>query len=191
MDGPRDYQTEWSKSEREKQIPYINAYVCDIWKNWYRWSYLQNRNRDRDTDIENKVVGTKVGSGGGMNWEVGIDIYTLCVPSAAQACLTLRNPMHCSPPRSSVLGDSTGKNIGMDCHAFLQGILPTQRLNPGLLSLLHWQADPLPPCHLGSPCICTLLCRWLDIPFISQGTLLRALWDLNGREIWKEGYMYM
>ena len=61
-----------------------------------------------------------------MNWEVGIDIYTLCVPSAAQACLTLWNPMHCSPPRSSVLGDSTGKNIGVDRHAFLQGILPTQ-----------------------------------------------------------------
>ena len=27
MDGPRDSQTEWSKSEREKQILYINAYI--------------------------------------------------------------------------------------------------------------------------------------------------------------------
>ena len=31
---------------------------------------------------------------------------------------------------------------------FLQGIFPTQGLN---LHLLHWQADCLPPSHLGSP----------------------------------------
>ena len=27
MDGPGDYWTEWSKSEREKQIPYIHKYI--------------------------------------------------------------------------------------------------------------------------------------------------------------------
>ena len=27
MDGLRGYHMEWSKSEREKQIPYINTYV--------------------------------------------------------------------------------------------------------------------------------------------------------------------
>ena len=31
MDGPRDCHTEWTKSEREKQILYINTY--GIWKN--------------------------------------------------------------------------------------------------------------------------------------------------------------
>ena len=40
-------------------------------------------------------------------------------------CLTLRNPMDCSPPGSSVHGDSPGKNIGAGCHFLLQGILPT------------------------------------------------------------------
>ena len=48
---------------------------------WYRLPYLQNRNRD--TDIENKCMDTKRGKGGsGMNWEIGIDIYTpliLCI----------------------------------------------------------------------------------------------------------------
>ena len=29
------------------------------------------------------------------------------------------------------------------CHFLLQGIFPTQGLNPGLLHLLHWQADSL------------------------------------------------
>ena len=41
--------------------------------------------------------------------------------------------MDCSPPGSSVHGDSPGKNTGVDCHAFLQGIFPTQGYNPGLL----------------------------------------------------------
>ena len=47
-------------------------------------------------------------------------------------CLTLCNPMDCSPPGSSVHGDSLGKNNGVGCHALLQGIFPTQGLNPGL-----------------------------------------------------------
>ena len=37
-----------------------------------------------------------------------------------------------------------GKNTGVDCHFFLQGIFPTQGLNPHLLCLLHWQASSLP-----------------------------------------------
>ena len=41
--------------------------------------------------------------------------------------------MDCSLPGSSVHGDSLGKNTGVGCHALLQGIFPTQGLNPGLL----------------------------------------------------------
>ena len=44
-----------------------------------------------------------------------------------------------------------GKNTKVSCHSLLQGIFPTQELNPHLLSLLHWQADSLPLSHLGSP----------------------------------------
>ena len=29
--------------------------------------------------------------------------------------------------------DSPGKNTGVDCHFLLQGIFPTQELNPGIL----------------------------------------------------------
>ena len=39
--------------------------------------------------------------------------------------------------------DSPGKNIGVDCHALLQGIFPTQGSNLCLLSLVHWQAGSL------------------------------------------------
>ena len=50
-----------------------------------------------------------------------------------QSCLTLCDPMDCSPPGSSVLGDSPGKNTGVGCHPLLQGIFLIQRLNLGLL----------------------------------------------------------
>ena len=37
---------------------------------------------------------------------------------------------------------------GVGCHFLLQGIFPTQGLNP---HLLHWQVDSLPLSHQGSP----------------------------------------
>ena len=58
--------------------------------------------------------------------------HTLCL--VAQLCPTLGGPMDCSLPGSSVHGDSPGKNTGVDCHALLQGIFPTQGSNPGLLN---------------------------------------------------------
>jgi len=39
-------------------------------------NYLQNRNRV--TDVENKLMVTRRGKeGGGINWGIGIDIYTI------------------------------------------------------------------------------------------------------------------
>ena len=46
--------------------------------------------------------------------------------------MTLCNTMGCSLPGSSVHGDSPGKNTRVGCHAFLQGIFPTQGSNLGL-----------------------------------------------------------
>ena len=46
VDGPRVCHTQWSKSEREKQILYNIIYMWNPQK-WYRWTYLQSRNRDR------------------------------------------------------------------------------------------------------------------------------------------------
>ena len=37
----------------------------------------------------------------------------------------------------------SSKNTGVGCHFLLQGILPTQGLNPCLLCLMRWQADSL------------------------------------------------
>ena len=62
----------------------------------------------------------------------------------AQLCPTLLEPLDCSPPGSSVHGDSPGKKTGVGCRALLQGIFPTQELNLGRLCLLHWQVGSLP-----------------------------------------------
>ena len=63
--------------------------------------------------------------------------------------LTLCGPLDCSPPGSSVHGDSPGKNTGVGCHFLLQGIFLTQGLNPGSPPL---QVDSLPSEPPGKPC---------------------------------------
>ena len=49
------------------------------------------------------------------------------------SCVCLCNPMNCSWPGSSAHGDSPGKDIGVGCHALLQGVFSTQESNLGLL----------------------------------------------------------
>ena len=57
--------------------------------------------------------------------------------------------MDCRPPGSSVHRDSPGKNTGVGWHVLLQGIFPTQELNPGLqhcwwiLYQLSYQRSPV------------------------------------------------
>ena len=67
MVGSRDYDSKWSKSERER--PY-NLYVK--YKIWHRWTYPRNRNRLTDTESR-LVVAKREGSRGGLNWEFGIN----------------------------------------------------------------------------------------------------------------------
>jgi len=59
--------------------------------------------------------------------------YSLTVLCFLLSCVWLCDPMYCSPPGSSVPGDSPGRNTGVGCNTLLQGIFPTQGLNPGLL----------------------------------------------------------
>ena len=53
---------------------YDIAYMWNL-KQWYKWTYLQNRNRL--IDIGNKLMVTKGRRRVGVNWESGINIYTL------------------------------------------------------------------------------------------------------------------
>ena len=75
-----------------------------------------------------------------------------------QSFLTLGNPVGCSPPGSSVHGILQARITGVDCHFLLQGIVPTQGLNPSLLHLLHWQAGSLLLAPSGKPLIFSQVC---------------------------------
>ena len=59
----------------------------------------------------------------------------MCVLCAKllQLYLIFCDPVDCSPPGSSVHEDSPGKNTGVGCHSFIQGIFLTQGSKPDLL----------------------------------------------------------
>ena len=50
-----------------------------------------------------------------------------------QSCPILGNPMDCIAHQASLSMDSPGKNTGVGSRSLLQGIFPTQGLNPDLL----------------------------------------------------------
>ena len=73
-----------------------------------------------------------------------------CCCTVAQLCLTLLQPHGLQLTRLLCPWNSPGKNTGVGCYFFLQGLLLTQGSN---LCRLHWHADSLPLSHLGSPLI--------------------------------------
>ena len=56
--------TEWNKSEREKQVSYINVYIWNLEK-WYRRTDFQGRNRD--TEVEKRHMDPEREGEGGTN----------------------------------------------------------------------------------------------------------------------------
>jgi len=76
-----------------------------------------------------------------------------------QGCLTLCDPMDCSPLGSSVHGDSPGKNTDVGCHAVLQGICPTLD-KPRSLALQEYSLPSEPP-EKAFPTVATSLFRFI------------------------------
>ena len=80
IDGLRDCYIEWSKLNRERQLLYDTTYMWNLEKKWYKWTCLQNRNRVTNVGEKtkkNNFIFTKGERGRGINWEIGIDIYTV------------------------------------------------------------------------------------------------------------------
>ena len=69
-----------------------------------------------------------------------------CQSEVAQSCLTLCDPMDCSPPGSFHPWNFLGKSTGVGCHYLLQGIFPTRGFNPGLphCRLYHLSHEGIP-----------------------------------------------
>ena len=78
----------------------------------------------------------------------------------AQSCLTVCDPMDCSPLGSSVHGILHATILEWVSHSFLQGIFPTQGLNPGLL---HCRQILYCLSHQGSPKYFIYSFKYFDI----------------------------
>ena len=81
--------------------------------------------------------------------------HVLCL--VTQSCPTLCNPMDCTPPGSSVHGDSPGKNIGVGCHAILQECSQPRDWT----QFSHTEGDSLPFEPQRSPWVL----EWVTYPF--------------------------
>ena len=74
----------------------------------------------------------------------------MCV-KLRQLCPTPRDPRDCSPPGSSVHGNSAGKNTGVSCHALPPGNLPNPVIKPKSCVSCIAGRFFYPLSHLGSP----------------------------------------
>ena len=115
--------------------------------------------------------------------------------ASSQSCLTLCNPMDCSPPGSSVHADSLGKSTGVGCRALLQGIFPTQGSKPGLALQVN-SVPAEPPGKPKSTGVGSLsLLQWIFLTQeLNQGLLhcRRILYQLSyhgSPHLWKGIYL--
>ena len=95
-----------------------------------------------------------------------------------QACLTLCDPVDCSPSGSSVHGDSPGKNTGKGWVAMpsSRGSSPARNWIHASLCLLHWQVGSLPLVPPGSPQNTGVISHsLLQAIFLTQGSNLNLL----------------
>ena len=105
-------------------------------------------------------------------------LYNACCSLILEKCRLAYNSVVSNPLHSYGLyslrllcpRDFSSKNTGVGCNSFLQGICPTERSNPSLLSLLYWQADSLPLSHMGS--LKWWLVKWDWECFLSLPSLL-------------------
>ena len=76
MDESRPCYTEWNKSEKEKQVSYINTYTWNL-ERWFWWTYFQGSNAD--ADIENKLMDkwAREEGEGETNGESSMETYIL------------------------------------------------------------------------------------------------------------------
>ena len=97
---------------------------------------------------------------------------SVCVcAKSLQSCLTLCDPIDCSPPGSSICGILQARILEWVAMTSSRGSSPTQGSNPSLLHLLHWQVSSLPLAPPEKPIITVpVLKETSDSPFNPQDT---------------------
>ena len=92
------------------------------------------------------------------------------------SCVQLLRPHGLKPSRLLYPWNSPGKNPGVGCHSLLQGIFPTQGLNPGLLNcrqiLYHLK-------YLGNPSVACYVINKQGMVSLSYGKIDRSEMGVN------------
>ena len=101
MDGPGDGHTKWSKSDKDK-YDIVDMQNLKKKKKWYRWTYLQNRNRL--TDLGNSYQRDRLGV---WDWYV----HTVLFKTANQQGPTVQHRELCSILCNSLNGKIIWKRI--------------------------------------------------------------------------------
>ena len=109
-----------------------------------------------------------------IHTDPSVYVQSLVCAKSLQTCLTLCDPMGCSPPGSYVHGIFQARTLKWATLSSRRSsrlpIWSRQGLNLHLLHLLHWQADSLPLSHLGSAppphiyiylCVCVCVCVYI------------------------------
>ena len=102
--------------------------------------------------------------------------FWMCVCSGAQSCLTLGDPVDCSPPGFSVHGILQARTLGW---VTMPSSRASSDLGIKLLSPVHWQADSLPP----EPPRKSLY--WAILPLSSWALSNQEQWGV-GSNFWKD-----
>ena len=124
------YVIEWSKSERKKQVSYINTYTWNLEKQ-YRWTYLQRMNRD----IENKFVRITGAGEGGVKSKNSTEMDTgpRIKQRATGSCRTTQGARHTALWRpGGVTGGGAGGRLQSRRHTCTYSwfLLPYRRNQP-------------------------------------------------------------
>ena len=75
-------------------------------------------------------------------------LYYMCMHAKLLSCVPLFVTPWAVAHQAPLLMGFLRQEYWSGCHFLLQGIFLTQGSNPGLLHLLHWQANSLPLSHL-------------------------------------------
>ena len=131
------------KKKKKKDRGYSGTLERNSLLEWGVWAspgkdkFLSRAARSRPgrpwTSYQRRDAYTKCGLG---NCHISLEASHACLPAKSlQSCLTLWDPMNCSPPGSPVHGDSPGKNTRVGCHSLLQRVFPIQGWNLSLLAV--------------------------------------------------------
>ena len=111
--------------------------------------------QDGELEVVFKVIFKNIS----FSWQRKVQPVSLPVPFVSFCLLVLSCPVVSDSlrphgrepfPGFSVYGDSPGENTGVDCHAFPQGIFPTQG---SLLTIVRFLVPPVIPPFIALLCL--------------------------------------